>query len=118
MAAAAAAPIEADMAIDAPPRAAPAHIVVSAAPKAAPLLMPMICGSARGFLKMLCICEPESAMAAPARSAVVIRGSLRCSMISCPAWPPHVMSARHAKASKTRPAAMTTIFLRVLMLQI
>ena len=81
-AAAAAAPIDADMAIGTPAKAAPAYIVVRAAPSEAPLLIPMMCGSARGFLKMLCIWEPDRAIAAPARMAVAVRGRRRWSMMS------------------------------------
>ena len=55
----------------------PARLMVTiAAPSPDPALIPIMCGSARGLRKMLCICAPDTAIAAPARIAVNILGSL------------------------------------------
>ena len=77
----------------------PLSIVAKAAPNDAPALTPMMCGSASGFLKALCICAPARASAAPASRAVRTRGVLRCSSTCTPTVPPH---ARSAAASRTR----------------
>ena len=50
--------------------------VAEAAPSEAPELMPIICGSASGFLNMLCICTPARDRPLPAIIAVIILGSL------------------------------------------
>ena len=48
----------------------PVNNIVTATPKPAPLLIPNIEGSARGFLNNVCINNPETDKAAPAKSAV------------------------------------------------
>ncbi len=57
-------------------------MVAVAAPSAAPALIPMICGSASGFLSMLCICIPDNASAPPASMAVTILGRRSLVIIS------------------------------------
>ena len=69
------APTEAARATDRPPEGEMADIVAIAAPRDAPALTPIMWGSAKGFLKMLCIWVPDRARAAPARSAVATRGA-------------------------------------------
>lgn len=54
----------------------PANNIVIATPNPAPLLIPSIEGSARGFLNNVCIKSPATDNAAPAKSAVTACGSL------------------------------------------
>lgn len=65
----------------------PLHITAIAAPNAAPELTPIICGSAREFLSMLCICTPAKERDAPAMIAVTVRGIRRYFMTSRSAGP-------------------------------
>lgn len=54
----------------------PVNKIVMATPKPAPLLMPNMEGSARGFLNKVCIRSPATDKAAPAKSAVTACGNL------------------------------------------
>ena len=54
----------------------PVNKIVIATPNPAPLLIPSIEGSARGFLNNVCIKSPATDKAAPAKSAVTACGSL------------------------------------------
>lgn len=58
-----------------PPKT-PVNKIVIATPNPAPLLIPNIEGSARGFLNKVCIKSPATDKAAPAKSAVTACGSL------------------------------------------
>ena len=54
----------------------PVNKIVIATPNPAPLLIPNIEGSARGFLNNVCIKSPATDKAAPAKRAVTVWGSL------------------------------------------
>ena len=54
----------------------PVNNIVTATPRLEPLLTPSIEGSARGFLKRVCIRSPATERAAPANKAVTTWGSL------------------------------------------
>ena len=54
----------------------PVNKTVIATPSPAPLLIPNIEGSARGFLNNVCIKSPDTDKAAPAKSDVIACGSL------------------------------------------
>ena len=54
----------------------PVNKIVIATPRPAPLLIPNIEGSARGFLNKVCIKSPATDKAAPAKSAVIACGNL------------------------------------------
>ena len=54
----------------------PVNKIVKATPNPAPLLIPNIDGSARGFLNNVCIKSPDTDKAAPAKSDVIACGSL------------------------------------------
>lgn len=56
------------------PDIAPVKSITIPTPKLAPLLMPSIDGSARGFLNKVCINRPATANAAPANNAVNVCG--------------------------------------------
>jgi len=93
------------------PAAGPPTIVATAAPRDAPALTPMICGSARGLRKMLCICAPDRANAAPASSAVTVLGALNRDMISKSALPPQKRSAMTMTARMQIPEMHAMVFL-------
>lgn len=78
------APIDAAILVTSP---VPNVMVAIATPVPAPALTPRICGSANGFLNTACICAPEIASPAPARIAVMMRGSLSFRIIACTASP-------------------------------
>lgn len=50
-------------------------IIKKATPKPAPELSPKIKGSARGFLKRVCICNPQIESATPDKMAVITLGT-------------------------------------------
>lgn len=91
--------------------ARPPSMVAMAAPKAAPELTPIMCGSARGFRSTLCIWAPASERAAPASMAVAMRGILRCNITWKSAVPPQDRSATaSAISTATVPATAYGFF--------
>lgn len=54
----------------------PVNKIVTATPRLEPLLTPSIEGSAKGFLKSVCIRSPATERAAPANKAVMACGNL------------------------------------------
>ena len=58
------------------PEIAPVRSITIPTPKLAPLLIPSMEGSARGFLNSVCINKPATARAEPAKRAVNACGSL------------------------------------------
>jgi len=58
------------------------HITKNATPSPAPELMPRMYGSAKGFLKRVCIWRPQMERATPAIIAVISLGILNEKMIS------------------------------------
>lgn len=107
------APAKAAIVTDRPrniPEMLPADITARAAPNDAPELTPMICGSASGFLSMLCICVPARANEAPDNMAVSTRGTLSRQIIRglpAPELPPQIRSMAVRTANKTAPAITT-----------
>ena len=60
----------------------PSAITITA-PKAPPLDVPMIPGSASGFRKMACMIVPATASAIPTLSAMITRGIRTLSITAC-----------------------------------